>query len=171
MHLFPLHALPVTSQKYQDSPCLLDLFPAGVSYAPSCQLLQQVQQRQRPDFQSLFAIQNPTEDLDFTDLEVETILSYFPSYQVLTKKQATKNAIYEAATQLQQVNYVHFSCHGYFNFESPLKSALVLADETNSTSSINQINAISDILSQEGEKIINLEESHFLEPIPRIKFC
>jgi CHAT domain-containing protein len=82
LHLFPLHALPITSQKSkvksqnnEDSRCLLDLFRGGVSYAPSCQLLQQLQQRKRPDFQSLFAIQNPTEDLDFTDLEVETILS------------------------------------------------------------------------------------------------
>ncbi|NJL10081.1 MAG: hypothetical protein HC908_07665 [Calothrix sp. SM1_7_51] len=41
----------------------MDLFPQGLGYAPSLQILQQVQLRQRPDFQSLFAIQNPTEDL------------------------------------------------------------------------------------------------------------
>ncbi|MEH1904832.1 MAG: hypothetical protein V7L04_26390, partial [Nostoc sp.] len=57
LHLFPLHALPV-KKSY-----LIDLFTNGVGYAPSCQLLQQVQLRQRPNFQSLFAIQNPTEDL------------------------------------------------------------------------------------------------------------
>lgn len=57
LHLFPLHALPV-KESY-----LIDLFPNGVGYAPSCQLLQKVQLRQRPDFKSLFAIQNPTEDL------------------------------------------------------------------------------------------------------------
>ena len=69
LHLFPLHAIPV-NQNFENSSCLLDLFPNGVSYAPSCQLLQQLQQRQRPDFQSLFAIQNPTGDLNYTDLEV-----------------------------------------------------------------------------------------------------
>ncbi|WP_193195719.1 hypothetical protein [Nostoc sp. MG11] len=40
LHLFPLHALPV-KESY-----LFDLFPNGVGYAPSCQLLQQVQLRQ-----------------------------------------------------------------------------------------------------------------------------
>ncbi|MEA5581842.1 CHAT domain-containing protein [Nodularia harveyana UHCC-0300] len=127
LHLFPLHTIPV-NQNSENSSCLLDLFPGGVSYAPSCQLLQQVQKRERPDFQSLFAIQNPTEDLDFTDLEVETILSYFPSHQVLTKKQATKAALSQAERQLKQANYLHFSCHGSFNFNSPQSSCLILAD-------------------------------------------
>jgi CHAT domain-containing protein/TPR repeat protein len=127
LHLLPLHALPV-NQKSENLCCLLDLFPNGVSYAPSCQILQQVQQRKRPDFQSLFAIQNPTEDLSFTDLEVETILSYFPSHQVLTKEEATKAALSQATTQLKQANYLHFSCHGSFNVNSPQNSFLHLAD-------------------------------------------
>ncbi|BAZ25039.1 TPR repeat-containing protein [Kalymmatonema gypsitolerans NIES-4073] len=127
LHLFPLHALPV-NQNSENSRCLLDLFPRGVSYAPSCQLLQQVQMRQRPDFQSLFAIQNPTQDLSFTDLEVESILSYFPGHQVLLKEQATKAALSQAAIQLKQANYLHFSCHGSFNFNFPQNSFLLLAD-------------------------------------------
>ncbi|WP_230967846.1 tetratricopeptide repeat protein [Nostoc sp. WHI] len=49
LHLLPLHAIPI-NQNSENSSCLLDLFAGGVSYAPSCQLLQQVQQRQRPDF-------------------------------------------------------------------------------------------------------------------------
>ncbi|WDD33398.1 tetratricopeptide repeat protein [Nostoc sp. UHCC 0926] len=123
LHQFPLHALPLANGDF-----LCDIFPDGVSYAPSCQLLQQVQLRQRPNFQSLFAIQNPTEDLFFTDLEVESILSYFPGHQVLPKKQATKAALSQAAIQLKQANYLHFSCHGFFNFNSPQNSCLVLAD-------------------------------------------
>ena len=137
LHLFPLHTLPVTSQNNLDSCCILDLFPGGVSYAPSCQLLQQVQQRQRPDFQNLFAIQNPTEDLDFTDLEVEAILSYFPSHQVLPKKQATKAALSQAATQLKQANYLHFSCHGSFNFNSPQNSCLLLAESVDENKNLD----------------------------------
>ncbi|MCF2145915.1 CHAT domain-containing protein [Desmonostoc muscorum LEGE 12446] len=127
LHLFPLHALPI-NQNSENSSCLLDLFAGGVSYAPSCQLLQQVQQRKRRDFQSLFAIQNPTEDLNYTNLEVESILSYFPSHQVLSKKQATKAALSQAATELKEANYLHFSCHGSFNFNSPQNSFLLLAD-------------------------------------------
>ncbi len=119
LHLLPLHALPV-EESY-----LLDRFPLGVGYAPSCQLLQQLQQREHPDFQSLFAIQNPTEDLQFTDQEVNSILSLFPSHKVLPHSKATKAALDEATPHLQEVNYLHFSCHGSFNPDSPF---LLLAD-------------------------------------------
>ncbi|MEH1805976.1 CHAT domain-containing protein [Nostoc sp.] len=122
LHLFPLHALPV-GESY-----LLDLFPNGVSYAPSCQILQQVQLRQRPDFKSLFAIQNPTEDLNYADLEVESLLPLFSSHQVLPNSQATKAALSAATPQLKEVNSLHFSCHGFFNPNSPLDSCLVLAN-------------------------------------------
>jgi CHAT domain-containing protein len=133
LHLFPLHAIPVTSQKSkvksqnnQDSSCLLDLFPGGVSYAPSCQLLQQLQQRKRPDFKSLFAIQNPTGDLNYTDLEVQVIQSYFNTANVLKKSAATLTAINNS--DLNTYHCAHFSCHGYFNLTNASKSALILAN-------------------------------------------
>ncbi|MEH2250863.1 CHAT domain-containing protein [Nostoc sp.] len=125
LHLFPLHALPI-NQNAESSRCLLDLFPNGVSYAPSCQLLQQVQQRKRPDFQSLFAIQNPTGDLNYTDLEVQVIQSYFNTANVLKKTAATLTAINNS--DLNTYHCAHFSCHGYFNLTNPGKSALILAD-------------------------------------------
>ncbi|MBP5972291.1 CHAT domain-containing protein [Brasilonema sp. CT11] len=125
LHLFPLHALPV-NQNSENSRYLLDLFPRGVSYAPSCQILQQVQTRQRPDFQSLFAIQNPTEDLNYTDLEVQVIQSYFNTSNVLKKTEATLTAINN--TDLNTYHCTHFSCHGYFNLTNPSKSALILAN-------------------------------------------
>ncbi|MBD2251167.1 CHAT domain-containing protein [Nostoc parmelioides FACHB-3921] len=125
LHLFPLHALPV-NQSSENSSCLLDLFPSGVSYAPSCQLLQQVQQRQRPDFQSLFAIQNPTGDLNYTDLEVQVIQSYFNPANVLKKTDATLTAINNC--DLNTYHCAHFSCHGYFNLTNAGKSALILAN-------------------------------------------
>ncbi|MEA5601573.1 CHAT domain-containing tetratricopeptide repeat protein [Nostoc sp. UHCC 0252] len=124
LHLFPLHAIPI-NQNSENSSCLLDLFAGGVSYAPSCQLLQQVQQRQRPDFQSLFAIQNPTEDLNYTDLEVQVIQSYFNTSNVLKKTAATLTAINN--TDLNTYHCAHFSCHGSFNLTNPGNSALILA--------------------------------------------
>jgi CHAT domain-containing protein len=136
LHLLPLHVLPV-NQDSENSRCLLDLFAGGVSYAPSLQILQQIQKRDRPNFQSLFAIQNPTEDLDFTDLEVEAILSYFPFHEVLPKKQATKAALSQAATQLNQANYLHFSCHGSFNFNSPQDSCLLLAESVDENKNLD----------------------------------
>nr|WP_315646649.1 CHAT domain-containing protein [Limnospira sp. PMC 1042.18] len=151
LHLFPLHALPVhlpsspnpllpdgeKGANFPSSPLsqlgrgaggegfLQDLFPKGVGYAPNCQVLQQAQNRQRPHFKRLFAIQNPTQDLQFTDMEVEAIQSLFNPHQVLKHDQAEKAAI--DAETLKNAHCTHFSCHGYFNFEDALKSALILA--------------------------------------------
>ena len=123
LHLFPLHALPLANGDY-----LCDRFPRGVGYAPSCQLLQLTQKRDRPDFSNFFAIQNPTDDLLYTNLEVEAISSSFPSAQVLVKQEATKTAL-NASKDLPLAHCNHFSCHGEFNLTSPLESALILANK------------------------------------------
>ncbi|MFN6482819.1 MULTISPECIES: CHAT domain-containing tetratricopeptide repeat protein [unclassified Nostoc] len=152
LHLFPLHAIPI-NQNSENSSYLLDLFAGGVSYAPSCQLLQQVQQRQRPDFQSLFAIQNPTEDLNYTNLEVQVIQRYFNTSNVLKKTAATLTAINN--TDLNTYHCAHFSCHGYFNLINPGNSALILANAP-----------VADTLSQPNtERYLNLRtgETHDLD--------
>ncbi|MBD2489953.1 CHAT domain-containing protein [Aulosira sp. FACHB-615] len=121
LHLFPLHTLPLN-----DGELLYERFPDGVSYAPSLQILQQLQMRDRPDFKNLFAIQNPTEDLNYTDLEVQVIQSYFHTANVLKKTAATLTAINNS--DLNTYHCAHFSCHGYFNLTNASKSALILAD-------------------------------------------
>ncbi|QKQ74658.1 CHAT domain-containing protein [Nostoc sp. TCL240-02] len=135
LHLFPLHALPV-KESY-----LIDLFTNGVGYAPSCQLLQQVQLRQRPDFKSLFAIQNPTEDL-YQGYEkdlgaVAAIKKQFTDAQILKQDQAKKSAILcmnenphnvMLHGKLLKASCAFFFCHGYFNSASPQDSGLQLAD-------------------------------------------
>jgi CHAT domain-containing protein len=122
LHLFPLHALPLDGG---EGDLLSDRFSQGISYAPSCQLLKVVQNKQRPKFDRLFAIQNPTQDLIYTELEVEIIRSFFPETEVLAKHNAS-----EANLKVHQdfpfANCLHFSCHGTFNPNSPLESALLL---------------------------------------------
>ncbi|MBG0748655.1 MAG: CHAT domain-containing protein [Planktothrix agardhii KL2] len=149
LHLFPLHALSVSQQTWKRfnpetphlqppaNPCLLDCFKKGVRYAPSCQLLQRVQQRQRPpaDPRTLFAIQNPTEDLRYTDIEVEVIKRDFTPADILSKQQATKTALLDNLETIAQAHYVHFSCHGSFDFQTPLISSLILAGAKESTDS------------------------------------
>ncbi len=132
LHLLPLHAL-IVKESY-----LLDLFPKGVGYAPSCQILQQVHKRQRNDFKSLFAIQTPTQDLDGTDLgAIVAIKQKFKYPRILKKEQANKLAILSTEKKANQemtnvdllkANSVFFFCHGNFNFDSPLESSLQLAD-------------------------------------------
>jgi len=137
LHLFPLHALPVSREIWKRfnpetqspepaNPCLLDCFKQGVRYSPSCQLLQQAQRRKRPNFTHLFAVQNPTNDLQFTDLEVPAISQHFHPKDILVKNDAKKSVIDDS--RLRIAHCAHFSCHGYFNFNQPLLSALLLAD-------------------------------------------
>ncbi len=121
LHLFPLHTLPLNGGEL-----LYERFPDGVSYAPSLQILQQLQMRDRPDFQNLFAIQNPTGDLNYTDLEVQVIQRYFNTSNILKKTAATLTAINNS--DLNTYHCAHFSCHGYFNLINPGNSALILAN-------------------------------------------
>jgi len=128
LHLFPLHALSVADKKSENSTLrLLDIFPYGVSYAPSCQLLQLAQTRKRLEFNQLFAVQNPTDNLNYSNLEVEVIKSYFQSAEVLLSQNASEAAV-KANQKLTTAHCNHFSCHGYFNFKSPQESALMLAE-------------------------------------------
>ncbi|MHC5826445.1 MAG: CHAT domain-containing protein, partial [Nostoc sp.] len=146
LHLLPLHALPV-KELY-----LLDLFPNGVGYAPSCQLLQQVQLRQRPDFQSFFAIQNPTEDLFYADVEIESIQHYFPIAEttILRGKDANRNALDTKIANLAEVNCLHFSCHGFFNLNTPANSCLLLSSAiVNEKLELNKCLTLGDLFNKD----------------------
>ncbi|MFM6271109.1 MAG: CHAT domain-containing protein, partial [Dolichospermum sp.] len=137
LHILPLHALPVDppqlSLKSGESATggsdLQDLFPKGVQYAPSCQILQKISQTfHHSDFNKLFAIQNPTKDLLYTDLEVNILSNFFTESQIIAKDNATKNAIIPHLKSSDNHCH-HFSCHGGFNPNNPLESALFLANQ------------------------------------------
>ncbi|RCJ21661.1 hypothetical protein A6S26_23070 [Nostoc sp. ATCC 43529] len=123
LHLVPLHALPLANGDF-----LCDRFSKNVSYAPSCQLLQQLQPLQNLEFQRLFAVQTPTEDLYEKDLgAIAAIKEQFNNAYILKKAKATKSKIC-GNEELLKANCAFFFCHGYFNFYSPLDSGLLLAD-------------------------------------------
>ncbi len=134
LHLLPLHALPAGNDEL-----LFEKFIDGISYAPSCQILRQIQQREFFGFQALFAIQNPKNDLQslpYANLEVEVIQALFSSAKVLTEEKATKENVKLAMTNSkdqQTLHYLHFACHGDFNFANPLESNLALAGDESLT--------------------------------------
>jgi CHAT domain-containing protein len=107
---------------------LLDKFPNGVRYAPSCQLLKLAKKREYQPQQSLFAIQDPSDNLIYTNMEVEAIRRHFHPTTVLKKAQATKQALLQAVAKSPDVQVIHLSCHGYFDIESPVNSAIALAN-------------------------------------------
>jgi CHAT domain-containing protein len=137
LHILPLHALPVdppqlslkSGESVTGRSDLQDLFPKGVQYAPSCQILQKISQTfHHSDFNKLFAIQNPTKDLFYTDLEVNILSTFFTEPQVIAQDNATKNAVLPHLKSSDNHCY-HFSCHGGFNPDNPLESALLLANK------------------------------------------
>jgi len=148
LHLLPLHALPIKSNTEGASVTegagsfapLLDKFSKGVRYIPSCQLLQKVQERQRPDFSRLLGIETPTRDLYDDSPEkvyqadwgaVTAIKKQFthPQTEIIRKEKATKSAILDYPDKLQAANCLLFFCHGKFNWDSPLDSGLSLAND------------------------------------------
>ena len=144
LHLLSLHALPVSRKNWQHfhpnnqncppNPYLVDCFNNGVSYAPSCQILHQVQKYKRGKFDKLFAIQNPEANLLAADMEVETIKNIFLNSEVLAKGNAKKGekseTKLEIAERVADSHHLFFSCHGSFNPNDPLQSGLELADGT-----------------------------------------
>jgi CHAT domain-containing protein len=132
LHILPLHALPVSNSHFLKRAWvgteLHDLFPSGLQYAPSCQLLKIAQSFHHTEFNKLFAIQNPTKDLLFTDLEVNILSTFFTESQIIAKDNATKNAVLSHLKSSDNHCH-HFSCHGGFNPANPLESALLLANQ------------------------------------------
>lgn len=153
LHLLPLHALPVSKQldtnSGEDIQYLLDVFPRGVKYTPSCQLLKIAQNQQQQSFKNFFAVQNPTKDLIYTDLEVETISSFFSNTEVLVKQTANKASL-KLNQKINSANCIHFSCHGKFDIDLPLESALILSkNEVNTTNSNFTLAEIFELSLQE----------------------
>jgi CHAT domain-containing protein len=130
LHILPLHALPVNNSPLfkggRGGSILQDRY--DVQYAPSCQLLQIAQSFNNSDFNKLFAIQNPTKDLTFTDLEVNIISTLFNQSEIIAKDHATKNTV-TSHLKVSDSHCHHFSCHGGFNPNNPIESALFLANK------------------------------------------
>ncbi len=121
LHILPIHALPINNNYI-----LQDKY--DIQYAPSCQLLKITKQRPLNQLTNFFALQNPTKDLIFTDLEVNIISTLFNQKEIIAKDKATKNTV-TTHLKASESHCYHFSCHGSFNPNNPLESALLLANK------------------------------------------
>jgi CHAT domain-containing protein/tetratricopeptide (TPR) repeat protein len=122
LFLLPLHAVPID----QNGACLLDRYE--VSFAPSASVLQRCQERAAgAQTQGLFAVANPTRGLVFTRSEVEAIGSLFGEHKTILEP---NGGIKEKTLgQAEGHGYLHFSCHGTYDWSEPLHSALLLAGD------------------------------------------
>jgi CHAT domain-containing protein len=76
----------------------------------------------------LVAIENPNQDLPFTEVEVTALRTHFKEDTVYRHQAARKNQI-----DFQDLHCLHWAGHGYFDLDKPDNSGLVLADAFLST--------------------------------------
>ena len=127
--LLPLHAawaedtLAPTGRRY-----FLDEFT--VNYAPSALALGHAQEQAEHAAQRLLAVEEPlaagASKLPNVRREVAAIAGLFDNPVVLVGKKATREAVLAA---LPEADVVHFSCHGSNDWQSPLDSGLLMADD------------------------------------------
>jgi len=99
-----------------------------VSYAPSGYALDVSHRRNRiRDYKhSLLAVVNPTLDLPFASDEGDEVFTAFQSYSKVRLKgeEASPEAVLEAVAGK---SYIHFACHGSYDWLEPMASSLYLA--------------------------------------------
>ncbi|WP_445304994.1 MULTISPECIES: CHAT domain-containing protein [unclassified Microcoleus] len=68
--------------------------------------------------------------MNYTDLEVTSIAPKFAIRQILPGNEASKrNLLEKYLDRLENAHCAHFSCHGSFNPDDPLKSFLILSGD------------------------------------------
>jgi len=128
--LLPLHAAwtddasTPTRRRY-----FLDEFT--VRYAPSALALRHCRERAAASTgQNLLAIDEPQPTrggpLPNSAREVQAIASLFADSEVLKHQSATRSAAHHA---LARANIAHFACHGLNDWENPLDSGLLMAQD------------------------------------------
>ena len=112
----------------------LSYAPSGYSLSISRERMQDAT-RQPP---SLLAVINPTEDLRYTPVEGMAVESLFdPDHRkTLSGNEATKKEVTE---KIPGWTYLHFSCHGLYNWQDVMNSGLVMAN--------HEILTLSNIIS------------------------
>ena len=123
LFLLPLHAAPL-SDKNTERVC--DRYQ--VSYAPSTEVLAEAQARVVQEvIPDLYAVINPQADprLVFTQIEGAAIARLFSRSSLVEGPTGTKQQV---VAGVRGRTYVHFSCHGSYNWDVPAESGLALAD-------------------------------------------
>lgn len=130
LFLLPLHAVPLSpkfSAQFGDNhERVCDRYV--VSYAPSAKVLRDCQARAARKVENiLYAVINPEEDpqLVFTSTEGASIAGFFVDHAIREGRAGTKD---EVTTGVRGQAYVHFSCHGYYDWDNPPESGLALAN-------------------------------------------
>ena len=128
LSLLPLHAAWTPDDSYPTGRRYA-FDEIGFSYTPSARALISAR-RQAPhrQLETLMAVDNPDGSLVFSEPEVKAALSHFDDEKRrhLANDQATEDNVRQAMTAY---DVLHFSTHGKADFEQPLQSGLLMAND------------------------------------------
>ena len=123
LFLFPLHAVPLFGSQ---SELVCDQYQ--ISYAPSLEVLANIRAKSMQTASpQLYAIINPQADprLVFTPREGVAVATLFAQSTLDEGRTGTKQQV---MTRVRGQAYLHFSCHGSYDWNDPTASGLDLAD-------------------------------------------
>ncbi|MDM8539833.1 CHAT domain-containing protein [Desulfococcaceae bacterium HSG9] len=125
LHYMPFQAL------YNKSEYLIERF--AISYAPSISALKLIIQKSFSQNQRALIIGNPTGDLTFAEDEALSISKILPNSRLLIGGQATESILKHESHNYQ---YIHLATHGVYNVNNPLKSKILLAQDSSNDGSL-----------------------------------
>jgi CHAT domain-containing protein len=135
LFLFPLHAVPL----FANNPALLcDRYE--VSYAPSLEVLSHTRTKVTQEtVPALYAVINPEDkaNLPFAPTEGAAIAQFFTQRAVDTGQVGTKERVLAG---MRERTYIHFACHGSYDWDDPPASGLRLAGEILTLADLQQSN-------------------------------
>jgi len=123
LFLLPLHAAPLSGN---GSDRICDRYQ--ISYAPSIEVLVNIRAKATNEvIPELYAVINPEADprLIFSLTEGTAIANLFEKNTVDQGGKGTKQHVIDG---MRERSYIHFSCHGSYNWSDPPNSGLALAD-------------------------------------------
>lgn len=141
LFLFPLHAVPLSLHPME---YLCDRYQ--VSYAPSVEVLAMIKTRASHEVRTqepgLYALINPAENasLPFAPSEGTAIGQFFAQPQLDRGPDGTKERVLAG---MQTQTYIHFACHGSYDWNDPSFSSLLLAGEQRLTLADLQYHSIN----------------------------
>lgn len=137
--LLPLHAASWTDEG-GNRRYLLEKYT--ITYASSISVFKRCQENQSPRTNTTLFVTNPTDDehLRYSEEEVREIRSLegHRRHQEFPIGGAAKSAVVKALEG--DFGFIHFSCHGFYNYYNAFHSGLVMTDDVLSLSEIVNCN-------------------------------
>ncbi len=123
LHILPIHLIRLPS--VERSKYLVEEY--DTSFAPGVNVLLAQKDRAPGSLNNLLIVNDPTENLDWSAMEVESVEKFFPgSVRRLAGAGATRATFIDGA---KEADVLHIACHGFFNPSDPWSSGIILAGE------------------------------------------